>query len=129
MSLGIAASVLSFPPAPASCSLLGLVTDSWREMMLFPSIATSAAPAPIARAAEIKAPVLLFHGRRDARVPVSQVAALAGALKRAGQDCDLTIFQDEGHRYSRPQNVASLRSRTVAFLLRNLSTAADSAVR
>jgi len=72
--------------------------------------------------------VLLFHGRQDAQVPVSQVTALADALKRAGQDCDLTIFQDEGHRYSRPQNVASLRSRTVAFLLRNLSARAGSAV-
>jgi dienelactone hydrolase len=86
------------------------------------------AASPIVRAADIKAPVLLFHGRQDAQVPVSQVTALADALERAGQDCDLTIFQDEGHRFSRPQNVASLRSRTIAFLLRNLSTAAGSAV-
>jgi dipeptidyl aminopeptidase/acylaminoacyl peptidase len=87
------------------------------------------AASPIARAADIKVPVLLFHGRQDAQVPVSQVTALADALKRAGQDCELTIFQDEGHRYSRPQNIASLRSRTIAFLLRNLSTAAGSALR
>jgi dienelactone hydrolase len=86
------------------------------------------AASPIVRAADIKAPVLLFHGRQDAQVPVSQVTALADALERAGQDCDLTIFQDEGHRFSRPQNVASLRSRTIAFLLRNLSTAGGSAV-
>jgi len=87
------------------------------------------AASPVARAADITAPVLLFHGRQDARVPVTQATALAAALKRAGRDCELTIFEDEGHQYVRPQNVASLRSRTVDFLLRCLSTATDSAVR
>jgi dienelactone hydrolase len=87
------------------------------------------AASPVARAADITAPVLLFHGRQDARVPVSQAIALAGALKQAGRDCELTIYEDEGHRYLRPQNVASMRSRTIGFLLRTLSTAAGSAVR
>jgi dipeptidyl aminopeptidase/acylaminoacyl peptidase len=79
------------------------------------------ATSPVARAADITAPVLLFHGRQDARVPVSQATALAEALKRTGRDCELIIYDDEGHRYVRPQNVASLRSRAIDFLLRNLS--------
>jgi dipeptidyl aminopeptidase/acylaminoacyl peptidase len=87
------------------------------------------AASPLARAADITAPVLLFHGRQDARVPVSQAMALAGALTSAGTDCELTIYEDEGHRYVRPQNIASLRSRTTGFLLRTLGTAADPAVR
>jgi len=87
------------------------------------------AASPVARAADITVPVLLFHGRQDARVPVSQATALAGALKRAGQHCELTVFEDEGHQYVRPQNVASLRGRTIDFLLRSLSTATGSAVR
>jgi dipeptidyl aminopeptidase/acylaminoacyl peptidase len=87
------------------------------------------AASPVARADDITPPVLLFHGRQDARVPVSHATALADALKRAGRDCELTIYEDEGHGYTRPQNVASLRSRAIAFLLRNLSAAADSAVR
>jgi dipeptidyl aminopeptidase/acylaminoacyl peptidase len=87
------------------------------------------AASPVARAAEITPPVLLFHGRQDARVPVSQAAALAGALKHAGRGCELTIFEDEGHQFLRPQNVASLRSRTIDFLLRSLNTAADATVR
>jgi dipeptidyl aminopeptidase/acylaminoacyl peptidase len=87
------------------------------------------AASPVARAADITAPVLLFHGRQDARVPVSQAIALAGALKQAGRNCELTIYEDEGHRYVRPQNVASLRSRATDFLLRTLSPAADTAVR
>jgi dipeptidyl aminopeptidase/acylaminoacyl peptidase len=87
-----------------------------------------AAASPIARAADFRAPVLLFHGRQDARVPVSQATALAGALTRAGRDCELTIYEDEGHQYVRPQNVASLRTRAINFLLRNLSPSADPAV-
>jgi dipeptidyl aminopeptidase/acylaminoacyl peptidase len=86
------------------------------------------AASPVARAADIRAPVLLFHGRQDARVPVSQATALAGALQRAGRDCQLTIYEDEGHRFVRPQNIASLRTRAIDFLRRSLNVAADSAV-
>jgi len=87
------------------------------------------AASPVARAADITAPVLLFHGRLDARVPVSQATALAGALRSAGRVCELTIYEDEGHRYVRPQNLASLRTSAIDFLVRSLTTAADSAVR
>jgi dipeptidyl aminopeptidase/acylaminoacyl peptidase len=85
--------------------------------------------SPVARAGDIKARVLLSHGRQDARVPVSHATTLADSLRRAGRDCELTIYEDEGHRYVRPQNIADLRARAIAFLLRSLSSAADSAVR
>ncbi len=87
------------------------------------------AASPVARADDFMAPVLLFHGRRDARVPVSHAAMLAEALQRAGRDCELTIYEDEGHRFVRPQNISDLRTRTIGFLLRCLSSAPDSAVR
>jgi len=81
--------------------------------------------SPVARAADIKAPVLLFHGRQDARVPVSHATTMAESLRQAGRDCELTIFEDEGHRYVRPQNIANLRATTTDFLLRNLTAPAD----
>ena len=87
------------------------------------------AASPVARAADLHAPVLLFHGRQDARVPVSHATALAEALRQAGQTCELTIYEDEGHRYVRPQNVSDLRVRAIDFLIRSLSSAADKAVR
>ena len=76
------------------------------------------AASPASRAADINAPVLLFHGRKDARVPVSHAITLTDALHRAGRDCELTIYEDEGHRFVRSQNVADMRARTVGFLLR-----------
>jgi dienelactone hydrolase len=87
------------------------------------------AASPVARADDFTAPVLLFHGRQDAQVPVSHAMTMAKSLRRAGRDCELTIYEDEGHRYVRPQNIADLRTRTIGFLLRCLSTATDSAVR
>jgi len=87
------------------------------------------AASPVARADDFRAPVLLFHGRQDARVPVSHATAMAESLRRAGRDCELIIYEDEGHRYVRPQNIADLRARATRFLLHSLSGATDSAVR
>ena len=87
------------------------------------------ATSPVARAGDIKAPVLLFHGRQDARVPVSHATTMAESLRRAGGHCELTIYEDEGHRYVRPQNISDLRASATAFLLRNLTATADTTVR
>ena len=62
-------------------------------------------------------------------MPVSHATALAEALRQAGQTCELTIYEDEGHRYVRPQNVSDLRVRAIDFLIRSLSSPADKAVR
>ena len=71
---------------------------------------------------DINVPLLLFHGRQDACVPVSHATAFADSLRRAGKDHELVIYEDEGHWYSRPQNVADFRLRTVEFLLANWRT-------
>jgi len=78
------------------------------------------AASPLARAADIRVPVRLFHGRQDAQVPVGQAVALAQALQDAGGQCELTIYEDEGHRYVRPQNLADVRVRATDFLVRSL---------
>jgi acetyl esterase/lipase len=85
------------------------------------------ATSPVSRAADIAVPLLLFHGRQDARVPVSHVEALAQALDRAGRRYAVTIYEDEGHRYARPQNIADCRARCLEFLLSNLNVGSDSA--
>jgi dienelactone hydrolase len=77
--------------------------------------------SPVSHAADIRVPVLLMHGRQDARVPVIHATALADAIGIAGGSCQLTIYEDEGHRFARPQNVADLRSRTLGFLRTALS--------
>lgn len=81
--------------------------------------------SPVAHAAELRVPVQLVHGRQDARVPVIHASALADAIKLAGGRCELTIYEDEGHRFARPQNLADLRSRTLGFLHAALTDVAD----
>jgi len=82
------------------------------------------ATSPVSRAADISVPLLLFHGRQDARVPVHHAEALAAALEQAGQRYKLTIYSDEGHRYARPQNVVDCRAQCLEFLLTNLRVGA-----
>jgi dienelactone hydrolase len=79
------------------------------------------AASPTGRVADITVPLLLFHGRQDACVPVSHVTAFADSLRRADKRHSMIIYDDEGHVYSRPQNVADFRLRTVEFLLGNLA--------
>jgi dienelactone hydrolase len=85
--------------------------------------------SPVGRVADISAPLLLFHGRQDACVPISHATAFADSLRRGDREHQLIIYEDEGHWYSRPQNVADFRLRTVEFLLSRLSAPVDSAAR
>jgi dienelactone hydrolase len=86
------------------------------------------ATSPVFRAADIRVPVLLFHGRKDVRVPVAHAEAFAAALDRMGRSYDLTIYADEGHWLARPQNIVDCRAQCLEFLLRNLTTGAEAAL-
>jgi dienelactone hydrolase len=85
------------------------------------------ATSPVYRAADIRVPVLLFHGRRDGRVPIAHTEALAAALDRMGRHYELTIYADEGHWWARPQNIIDCRAQCLEFLLRNLTSGPDAA--
>ena len=49
----------------------------------------------------------------------------ADAMRRADRDCELTIYEDEGHRFARPQSLTDFRAKCLAFLLRSLNHALD----
>jgi dipeptidyl aminopeptidase/acylaminoacyl peptidase len=83
--------------------------------------------SPLAHADEMNLPLLLFHGRQDACVPVSHLTAFADALRQADKPHEVIIYEDEGHVYSRPQNVADFRLRTLEFLHTKLMARAESA--
>ena len=83
------------------------------------------ATSPVRRAIDIRIPVLLFHGRKDGRVPVQHAEAFAAELDRIGHRYELTIYPDEGHWLARPQNIVDCRAQCLEFLLTNLGVGGE----
>jgi dipeptidyl aminopeptidase/acylaminoacyl peptidase len=74
------------------------------------------ARSPITHAANVRAPVLIFHGREDAAVPVQQAIDYAEAVRRAGGVAELVIYEDDGHSFAREANRRDQIERTERFL-------------
>jgi dipeptidyl aminopeptidase/acylaminoacyl peptidase len=72
--------------------------------------------SPIHRAGEIKAPLLVIHGRNDPRVPVEESEQIARAT-----GAELLIFEDEGHGIVALPNQVRSNRRILEFLSKHLS--------
>jgi pimeloyl-ACP methyl ester carboxylesterase len=62
-------------------------------------------------------PLRLLHGQADADVPWQTALRLAEAWQ--GQDVQVTLIKDGGHRLSRPQDMAALRRLVSPLLLQD----------
>lgn len=60
--------------------------------------------SPAMYADKFKTPMLITHGEKDYRVPVTQGLAQYGVLKGKGIDARLVYFPDENHWILKPQN-------------------------
>ena len=60
--------------------------------------------SPIYYIDNIKAPLLLIHGRNDSRVPVEESIQIYNRLKELGREVDIHIFEDEGHGITKIEN-------------------------
>lgn len=76
--------------------------------------------APLNHSDKIAAPLLMFHGRNDTRVPVSEAEQLAGDMKERGQDVHLTIFENEGHQTEKIENHITQHTNSVEFFKKHL---------
>ncbi|MES1246718.1 MAG: S9 family peptidase [Actinomycetota bacterium] len=74
--------------------------------------------SPMTRIDAIRAPLFIQHGRNDPRVPVSESEHIAAVLGERGVECELLIFEDEGHTVEKLPNRIELWERAVAFLER-----------
>ncbi len=72
--------------------------------------------SPIHRAALIKAPLLVIHGRNDPRVPVGESIQMAEAIGQA----EVLIFEDEGHGVAKLPNQVTANRRILEFLAAHL---------
>ncbi|MFJ8066655.1 S9 family peptidase [Psychrobacillus sp. NPDC096426] len=72
--------------------------------------------APLNHTDKIKVPLLIFHGRNDTRVPVSEAEQLATDLKEQGKQVELFIFEDEGHQTEKIENHIKMNTQIVQFM-------------
>ena len=77
--------------------------------------------SPLTHVDAIRAPLFVQHGRNDPRVPVAESEQIAEVLRTNGVDCELLIFEDEGHTVEKLANRIEWMERGVAFLERVLT--------
>ncbi|KAM0253499.1 hypothetical protein ACHAP5_000528 [Fusarium lateritium] len=61
--------------------------------------------SPLFEAHKITAPLLLLHGVLDKITPLDQAQEMAAAIEKAGGEVELIVAENEGHGFSRPENV------------------------
>ncbi|RNF39491.1 S9 family peptidase [Planococcus salinus] len=76
--------------------------------------------APLNHTANITAPLLVFHGRNDTRVPVTEAEQLTADLENQGKQVELVIFDDEGHQTEKIENHIRMNTMIVEFMQKNL---------
>jgi dipeptidyl aminopeptidase/acylaminoacyl peptidase len=76
--------------------------------------------SPAQNAARIKAPVLMFHGDRDANVGVGESRLMLSRLKAAGAQADLMVYPGLDHQLDDSQARADLLAKADAFLRASL---------
>ncbi|GAB2652596.1 S9 family peptidase [Saccharopolyspora gloriosae] len=76
--------------------------------------------SPLTHVDEISAPLFVIHGANDPRVPLSEAEQLAEAVRRNGVECELLVFDDEGHGLAKRSNRLNAYPRALAFLTRHL---------
>jgi dipeptidyl aminopeptidase/acylaminoacyl peptidase len=85
--------------------------------------------SPLTRIDDVRAPLFVIHGANDPRVPVSEAKQLRAALTANGVECELLIYDDEGHGLAKRANRLDAFPKAFAFLDRHLnSVAADNSV-
>lgn len=68
-----------------------------------------------------KSPVLIIHGEKDYRVPISEGLMLFEDLKRRGVDASLLVFPTENHWIVHPRNAQQWYQECLRFLDSRLS--------
>jgi dipeptidyl aminopeptidase/acylaminoacyl peptidase len=68
----------------------------------------------------IKAPLLIAHGRNDVRVVATESEQMVEAMRKANKPVEYVIYEDEGHRFARPENNIHFYAKAEEFLAKHL---------
>ena len=67
------------------------------------------------------APLFVIHGANDPRVPLSEAEQIKAALDGKGVDCELRVYDDEGHGLAKRANRLDAYPAAIEFLVQHLS--------
>ncbi len=76
--------------------------------------------SPLNKVQNIKAPLMIIHGRNDPRVPVNEAEQMYNAIINSGGTAELHIYEDEGHGISKQKNRYDLYPKIIKFLQTSL---------
>jgi dipeptidyl aminopeptidase/acylaminoacyl peptidase len=68
----------------------------------------------------VSSPVQLICGANDPRCPASESVQSHDALLALGKECELVLYDDEGHNFLKVENLMDAEKRRVGFLARVL---------
>jgi dipeptidyl aminopeptidase/acylaminoacyl peptidase len=91
----------------------------WRDRIRGKGGFDLASVSPIARAAEIRIPLLIAHGRKDGNVPFAQSKKLHEILLRAGVPHEFVVYPEEGHGFARVDDSVDFLKRVERFLAKH----------
>jgi dipeptidyl aminopeptidase/acylaminoacyl peptidase len=76
--------------------------------------------SPIFHLDRIRAPLFMTAGGNDPRCPPSEAQQVADEMKKRGMPCEFALYPDEGHGFSRREDLFDAYRRVIAFLDRNV---------
>ncbi|MGI9105903.1 MAG: S9 family peptidase [Pyrinomonadaceae bacterium] len=76
--------------------------------------------SPIYKVDRIKAPLLVFQGKNDPRVPYTESEQIVKALRDRNAPVEYTLFDDEGHGFVKLTNRLVVYPKIVEFLERHM---------
>ena len=78
--------------------------------------------SPITYLDDMVAPLFVIHGANDPRVPLSEAQQIKAALDGKGVDCELRVYDDEGHGLAKRANRLDAYPAAIEFLVQHLSS-------
>ena len=72
--------------------------------------------SPIYKAQEIKAPLMVIHGKNDPRVPVGEAEQIVENVRNNGGVVEYLLYEDEGHGLAKLKNRLDAYPKIAAFL-------------
>lgn len=79
------------------------------------------AASPLPRIDRVRAPLFVIHGANDPRVPLSEAEQVVAAVRANGLECELRVYDDEGHGLAKRANRLDAYPAALACLARWLA--------